>query len=158
LSMRNESMGARESLQRLLDRKQQEIGDLEARTREAKVYVQALQDAMKTLPRESSQSSPAESLRPTSIGAKTRQFILGSGKPLHINEILKLLGRETDKNNRVSVSGTLAAFVRKGEIFTRPAPNTFGLVEMNGVNSQGAQPEPPIHDGIGELPDTFGSN
>jgi hypothetical protein len=113
---------------------------------------------MKTLPRESSQSSPAESLRPTSIGAKTRQFILGSGKPLHINEILKLLGRETDKNNRVSVSGTLAAFVRKGEIFTRPAPNTFGLVEMNGVNSQGAQPEPPIHDGIGELPDTFGSN
>jgi hypothetical protein len=32
--------------------------------------------------------------------------------------------------NRSALSGSIAAYVRKGEIFTRPAPNTFGLLEL----------------------------
>ena len=53
-----------------------------------------------------------------------------SGKPLHISDLLVALGKETDHDNRAALSGSLSAYVRKHEIFTRPAPNTFGLVEF----------------------------
>lgn len=142
-------MGARDNLQRLVDRKQQELAELEAQSREAKVYIQALLDAMKSLPRESFHASPADALRPETIGYRARKFILEAGKPLHVNDILSKLARPVDKANRVSVSGTLSAFVRNGEIFTRPAPNTFGLAEM-GFN--GTTPNADEDD----LPEDFG--
>ena len=94
-------MGAREGLQRLIDKKEAEIADLEIRVREGKAYIQALQDSMKILPRDAGGEQPE--LRPESALAKTRDFIKNSGKPLHIIEILKLLGKPTDKKNRVSM-------------------------------------------------------
>ncbi len=145
-------MGARDNLQRLIDRKQQEVEGLEASLREARVYLQAIQDAMKSLPKEQSGVSTGDvSLRPGTIVYKTRELLRQSGKPLHITELLKLLGRPIDKNNRVAVAGTLAAYVRDGNIFTRPAPNTFGLVDMNGSQSNNESPE--VED---DLPETFG--
>lgn len=48
---------------------------------------------------------------------------------MHVNDILTRIGKAPDKASRVSVAGTLASYVRSGQIFTRPAPNTFGLVE-----------------------------
>jgi hypothetical protein len=49
------------------------------------------------------------------------------------------------KNSKTSLSGSLASYVREHKIFTRPAPNTFGLVEFAEV----AIKEPP--EGFGEL-------
>jgi hypothetical protein len=49
---------------------------------------------------------------------------------MQINEILRAIGRTADKKNRLSLSGSLAHYVRAEEIFTRPAPNTFGLIEL----------------------------
>ena len=120
-------MNARDQFQKLLDRKQQEIKDLEIQIEKAKAYVQALQDSMKFLPRENGQAQVL--LRPGSALAKAQDILRKAGKPLHISEILKALNEKADK--RVSLSGSLSAYVRNGQIFTRPAPNTFGLIETN---------------------------
>jgi len=120
-------MNTRAQFQRLLDRKQQEINDLEVQIEKAKAYMQAIQDSIKFLPKENGQSQVL--LRPGSALAKAQDILRKAGKPLHISEILKALNEKPDK--RVSLSGSLSAYVRNGQIFTRPAPNTFGLIEMN---------------------------
>ena len=45
-------MGLRENFQKLIERKQAEIRELEVRIREAQSYLQALQDSAKLLPKE----------------------------------------------------------------------------------------------------------
>jgi len=144
-------MGIRDSFQKLIDKKSQEIRELELKLREANAYIQALQDSMKLLPRESNGSIGDEvELRPGTALAKTRDILKSAGKPLHISELLKLQGRPIDKKNRVSLIGTLAGYVRAGKIFTRTAPNTFGLMEFgqSTVESESEQVE---------LPSKFGS-
>ena len=140
-------MGARDNLQRLIDRKQQEIEELESHLGEARVYVQALQDAIRALPKENLLGSSEASLRPGTIVYRVREMLKASGKPMHISEILKELGRPVDKDNRVSVAGTLSAYVRDGQIFSRPAPNTYGLID--------GMPAAPLL--TEELPDSFGT-
>jgi hypothetical protein len=139
-------MSFRDELQKKLDRKQQEVADLERayqiQIASSRAYIQALQDILKTLPREGDGVKPQDVLRPNSAVARAREAILAVGKPLHINEILHALGRPIDHGNKVSVSGSLAMYVRKGEIFTRPAPNTFGLIEK-GHDVSALAEEPP---------------
>src|SRR5271165_3113178 len=45
-------MGARENLQRLADKKQQEIEGLQAELDRAKIYLQAIMDSIRVLPKE----------------------------------------------------------------------------------------------------------
>jgi hypothetical protein len=124
-------MGARENLQKLLVKKQQEIDDLEASLRDARIYVQAVQDSMRLLPKDRiDNNDAAKELRPGTMVAQAREAILSAGRPLALNELLQSIGRPIDKNNRLSLSGSLSGYVRKGDVFTRPAPNTFGLREM----------------------------
>lgn len=54
-----------------------------------------------------------------------------SGHALHIEELVKAIGKEPTRDNRVSLSGSLNSYVKKCQIFTKPAPNTFGLLEGN---------------------------
>jgi len=127
-------MGARETLQRLADRKMQEIADLEQQIALARSYLQALQDSMKALPRETANQANGDDatsdLRPGTLLARTRDAIQKHGKPMHITEILQVLGVENTKNARVSLVGSLGAYVRKGQVFSRPGPNIFGLIGM----------------------------
>jgi hypothetical protein len=140
-------MNIREQFQRLVDRKQQEIRDLELELEKAKTYLQALQDSMKLLPRDANGTSEA-SLRPDTALAKTRDVLRKNGKPMHINDLLKALGSPADSKHKLSLGGSLANYVRKGQIFTRPAPNTFGLLEMNEKEDSPAE---------NQIPDDFGS-
>lgn len=142
-------MGLRDNFQKLIDRKQQEIDALEIQLREAKAYVQALQDSMKLLPRETNgiTQDTEHTLRPGSTLAKTRDVLKSAGKPMPIGEILKALGRPQDTKHRVSLAGTLAGYAKKGRIFTKTAPNTFGLIEFGGT-------EETLED---DLPEEFGS-
>jgi hypothetical protein len=71
-------------------------------------------------------------------------FLRKAGKPLHITDILKGIGKTTSKKDRVSLSGSLGWYVRRNEIFTRPAPNTFGLKEMEDISKE----EPPDDFGL----------
>lgn len=137
-------MGAREDVERRITKKQQEITELELQLRDARSYLQALQDALKLIPHDLlGQSTSSATLRAGSALSKTRDVIQKAGKPMHITDILKAIGKPVDKKNRVSLASGLAAYVRRNEIFTRPAPNTYGLVEAEGTDN-------------GELPDTFG--
>jgi hypothetical protein len=115
-----------------LKKKEQEIEGLEERLRAARVYLQALHDILKLLDDEVMPQAPGSSktgLRAGSGVDQARQIILKSGAPVHISALAAGIGQDT-KEGRVSLGSSLAAYVRKGEIFTRPAPNTFGLVEL----------------------------
>jgi hypothetical protein len=146
-------MGARENLQKLADRKAQEITDLERQIDMARAYLQAIQDAIRSLPKEPQANVVSEErsteLRTGSLLAKARDAIATKGAPMHVAEILIAIGQENTKNNRVSLVGSLGAYVRKGAVFTRPAPNTFGLVGMKSPETEVDQPT--------LLPETFGN-
>ena len=140
-------MTVRDQFQKLLERKHQEIHDLEMKLEKAKTYAQAIQDSMSLLPKDTSLAEDEQTLRPGTALSKTREILKSSGKPMHITEILKALNQPIDKKHRLSLSGSLSTYVRKSVIFNRPAPNTFGLIEMNTLTDEGAV----------ELPDDFGS-
>jgi hypothetical protein len=137
-------MAFREELQKRLEKKRAEIVTLEGKLREATVYAQALQDTLRLLPEDESVQSddtaPSAALREGSNIAKAREAIQRAGRPLHIMELLKAIGRPTDKENRAALSGSIGAYVRKGEFFTRPGPNVFGLIGMQ--NGSVTQPGP----------------
>lgn len=145
-------MGARESLQRLLDRKTQEIQELELQIQLARAYQQAIQDSIKALPREATsqiggeEGIPSE-IRPGTLLARARDAIQKHGAPMHISEILAAIGVENTKKSRVSLVGSLGAYVRKGQVFTRPMPNTFGIIGMNEAKVETREKS---------LPDAFG--
>jgi hypothetical protein len=143
-------MGLRGEWQKKIDKKLQEIAALELQVRDAKVYVQALEDMMRYLPRDEVGSSSVDSaLRPGTAISKARDAIMRAGRPLHITEILAAIGRPADKANRAAIGGSIAAYVRRSEVFTRPEPNTFGLLDMNG--------KPGVPNGVTVPPD-FGKD
>jgi hypothetical protein len=143
-------MGARESLQKLIDRKLAEIDRLEAQLRDARVYVQAVQDSFKLLPREENDAISSKELRPGSALAQVQEFLRREGTPQHISAILEFLGKPVDKQNRVSLSGSLGGYARDRRIFTKAGPNTFGLIEFNAKTEKEEEPDLP------ELPEDFG--
>lgn len=144
-----QKMGVRENFQKLIGKKEQEVAELELRIRETRAYIQALEDSMKLLPRDMNVEID-HTLRPDSALAKARDAIRGAGSPLPISDILKALGKPPDKKNRVSLAGTLSNYARKGKVFTKTAPNTFGLVEF-------ARTAPAATSSDSELPEEFGS-
>jgi hypothetical protein len=147
-------MSERRKVEERIRRKEQEIQHLEAQVREAKVYIQALQDVLKIFPKDSGGgASAAAELRAGSAVAQAREVILLESNPLHITDILQRLGRNVTKGARVSLASSLAAYVRKGEIFTRTAPNTFGLIELGHIPAERADTPP---DEFGEIEESAG--
>jgi hypothetical protein len=132
------AMNERKKIENLIKKKELETISLEEQVKGAKVYIQALQDVLKMLPK------PSESivLRPGSEVARAREIILSKGQPVHIAALLEALEKEPTRENRASLTSSLAAYVRRRQVFTRPAPNTFGLIELGHVNTED-MPEPP---------------
>lgn len=136
-------MGIKDKLEDRIKRKEQEIVEFQAKIREAQAYIQALQDATKLLPREEARSGKTETmLRPGGSAQKAFTALKEAGGPLHIKDILKAIGLLNNKNNRISLGGTLARYARNNDIFKRTAPNTFALIE-------GGDEEPPENFGAG---------
>jgi len=138
-------MGIREDIQKRIEKKQQELAERDVayniERASTLAYIQGMLDTLKSLPKEAGQARPAQHvLRPGSTVAQARDAIQKAGKPLHVNDILRSIGRPVDKDNRTSIGGSISNYVRKGEIFIRTAPNTFGLVGMEVA----AAVEPPI--------------
>lgn len=108
---------------------QGQLQELEALLREAKAYIQALEDLKKSLPAEGGgEVSIEKMIRPGTELDKVREILRKAGKPMHISQLLQALGKPLSKNSRASLTGSIGAHVRKNQIFTRPAPNTFGLI------------------------------
>ena len=145
-------MDDRQKIHDRIRKKEQEVQALEDRLRTARTYIQALQDVLKLLDGEKPQDAPAvgatESvLRPGSSVHKARMAILTAAAPMHINSLTEAIGADTSREGRISLASSLAAYVRKGEIFTRPAPNTFGLVELGHKTIPDEDDGPPANFG-----------
>ncbi len=140
-------MNLRRKLTREIEKQEVKISQMRSDLVAAEAYLKAQQDVLKLLPREPHQRE-AHQLRVNSDLAKAREIIAEEGKPIHVSELLKRLGKELTRDSRASLSASIGAYVRRNEIFTRPAPNTFGLVVFNGA--QEADPEPPEGFGIDE--------
>jgi hypothetical protein len=150
------TMAGRNKIEERILKKEQEIQELEMKIREARAYVQALQDVAKLLPRGPETEKSADAvLRPGSAIADARSAILKAGKPMHIIDLLRAMGREVNRKNKIGVSGSIAAYVRRGEIFTRPKPNTFGLIELAQTNGKYEKSDTAASK-MDEPPDDFG--
>jgi hypothetical protein len=143
-------MGIRDEIERRIDRKRSEITELQTKIRDAEIYVEALEDTLKLLPREANGQEASSELRTGSRVAKARDYLRRVGGPQHVMEILSGIGEAPTAANRAALSGSLGAYVRKGEIFTRPSPNVFGLVEF-GSSIQVGPSEPPEDFGRDEV-------
>ena len=135
-------MGLRDEIQKRADRKRSEISDLQAKIRDAETYIQALEDTIRLLPRDTVGQETATDLRVGSRVAKARDFLRRAGVPQQVMAILQGVCEEASTANRAALSGSLSAYVRKGEIFTRPSPNVFGLVEFSATATQKSGPPP----------------
>lgn len=135
-------MGLRDEIQKRVDRKRSEIMDLQAKIRDAETYIQALEDTIKLLPRDAVGQETSTDLRVGSRVAKARDFLRLIGVPQQVMAILQGIGEEASTANRAALSGSLGAYVRKGEVFTRPSPNVFGLVEFSATATQKSGPPP----------------
>jgi hypothetical protein len=135
----------RRKLESKVAEQRKRIAEMELRLAEAKAYLEGLQDSLKLLPPEGSRASVA-TLREGSELAKAREILRKEGKALHVDELLKRLGKELNRNNKGALGGSLGSYVRKGVIFTKPAPNTFGLTEFETASA------------VEVPPDDFGTN
>ena len=143
-------MSERSVILEKLQKKEAEIQSLEEKLRTARIYVQALNDVLNVFPRAPADQTIDSVLRPGSSVALVREVIIRARKPVHISDLLGALGKGVTKEGRASLASSLAAYVRRGEIFTRPAPNTFGLVELGHTpDAIPAVAEPPA--GFGQL-------
>lgn len=143
-------MAARDEIQKRIEKKKAEIAELEASVRDARIYVQALEEAVRLLPRDSSSEVDAEvTLRAGSNVSKAMEALRTAGRPMHITDLLKAIGKDVDRDHRSALSGSLSSYVRQGKVFTRPEPNVFGLLEFTNNHTAGRK-EPPAEFGLDE--------
>jgi hypothetical protein len=143
-------MSERKKIQDRLRKKEQEIVALEEKIKAAKIYVQALRDILKMLGSDifdEPEAGAEATLRSGSAVDQARRVILDKGIPVHIDDILAALGKDATREAKASLTSSIAAYVRRDEIFTRPAPNTFGLVELGHTSSEDIGNEPPANFG-----------
>ena len=152
-------MGYKQELEKRIEKKKQEISDLHKQAEMAEHYLQDLIDSYRLIPRDERLESPTSSLlRAGSDVAKARDVLRTEGLPLHIKELVKRMGKEPTKAHTTSLSGSLGAYVRKGEIFTRPLPNKFGLKEFGDVKGQEEGLPLPVGENDEETFEDFGDD
>ena len=144
-------------IERKIKRKESEIESLQRKLGAARVYLQALKDVLRAVDNTTDDNDDGggtgeSHLRKGSAVAQARDVILERGVPVHIDELLQRIGKEPTRENKASLAGSLSAYVRRGEVFTRPAPATFGLVELQHVEQEEQTTEPPSNFGGESLP------
>lgn len=125
-------------IQNMIRAKEMEIQQLEHRLTEARGYVRGLQELIGVDPGND-----------RSMVQQARDIILAKGRPAHITELLRAMGRPVTRETRVSLTGALAAYVRRGDTFAKAGPNTFTLVELKRTRKP-TKTEPPAD--FGEMP------
>jgi hypothetical protein len=136
-------MDHREELQKRIEKKRRDLEKLEAEVRDGRAYLRALEDTFRLLEGDGDEENTAASLRPGSDIARSETIIRTAGRPLHITDILKALGKPPDKRNKESLSSSLYSYAKKGQVFAKFGPNIFGLAEMPKLKEQAGNGEPP---------------
>lgn len=137
-------MSAQREIEKKIRQKEEEIRELEQRLYQARAYADAMRESLRLITK-ASDLSMSDTIRAGSLVDQARAFLKRTGKAVHVDKILQGIGKENTKQNKVALSGSLGHYTRQGIIFTRPAPNTFGLKEF----------EDQLPD---DLPEDFGKN
>lgn len=147
-------MSERSKIEERIQRKQAEIVALEDKLKAAKVYIGALRDVLKIMEpdRDKAPTQSDAKLKSGSSVDQARAIILERGEPVHVDDLLRSMGKEANAANRASLVGSIAAYVRREEIFSRPAPNTFGLIELNHAETEPDELESEPPSGFGRAP------
>ena len=136
-------MREQKAIEDQLRRKEAEIVALEGKIKEAKVYAKALRDVLKIVSRNEPEDAAETKLRKGSLVDQTRELILERGEPVHLDEILRDMGRDVTRDAKASLNSSLAAYVRNSEIFVRTAPATYGLIELSHTEEEEEEVLPP---------------
>lgn len=121
-------MGVREKFEKKIREKQEEIDELERKLNEARVYIQAMQDSIKLLPKDENGAAEKPTFRHGSITQKTYEILKNAGKPLHFKEILAALGMEVNRQSLSTLRGSIGAYIRDEKIFFSSSPGMVGLI------------------------------
>jgi len=70
--------------------------------------MQAIEDMMKHIPKDKDSEKGMTSVRLGSTADQAFQVLCAEGKPLHIGDILRKMGREVSQQSRQALSGQLA--------------------------------------------------
>jgi hypothetical protein len=142
-------LSSRRQIEKLIEKSEDEIISWQVAIDFKKSYIQGLRDTLKYLPKDTDDSAQAQ-LRPGTDLAKAYEALRLEGKPLHVLELLKRIGKEPTNKNRVSLSGSIGLYVRRKQFFARPAPNTFAAIADGSERNDAPSDEPPDDFGIEE--------
>lgn len=124
------------ALEREIRRVKEKLGDIDDRLQTLQHersgiehHLAGLETALKILGKPII-SLKAQELRPDSEIARVRDILTSSPIPMHIDEILKILGNET-KEKKVSLVGSINSYVKNNRIFIKVAPNTFTVLRKD---------------------------
>lgn len=136
MSLQNKLEGLRSKKVAELDEIYAQIAELEGRAREAQSYLQALQDSIRLLLKNEGNGSSKEArIKPGSNPDKVYALLKKAGHPLHIKTIVEGIGLQYSKMTRSTINSALIPYLKKGQVFTRPEPGTYGLVEWEASQS-----------------------
>lgn len=108
----------------------EKIQQLKADTLAAEAELKGMKEILKFLPKEGDKALKT-TLRVGSLAEKAYKALSKNKTSMHVSDLLLAIHRANNKKNRLSLSSVLAQYVRKVEIFSRPAPNTFGLMSWD---------------------------
>lgn len=146
-------MSDRKVIEDRIRRKLNEISSLEEKLKAARVYVKALRDVLAIVSNDDLDEQGETKLRKGSLVDQAREIILERDQPVHIDDLLRAMGKEVNRDAKGSLNGSLAAYVRNGEIFVRTAPATYGLIELSHAADDEDDEAPPP--GFGSKPVSF---
>lgn len=136
-------MDVRKKLEREIEKQQRKLQELRNQIIAEEAYLKAQMDMLKFIPRSDEFGDAA--MRAGGDPARVHEILEEEGTPMHLKDLLLRLEREDTKDARAALAGTLGWYVRKDEVFTRPAPSTFGLKSFAATFAT-------------EPPDDFGSD
>jgi hypothetical protein len=141
-------MAVREDIEKRIEREKQKISDLQKQIERCNAFILGMQEALKFIPKTGEKITKEYYFR-SGDTKQAYEVLKQSAKPLSINEILSLIGKEPTKQNKASLSSSLHRAVKKSGLIKKVASNMFTITE-NEVNKE---VEEPI-----DLPDGFGKD
>lgn len=133
----------RKELEKRIRKQQAEIADFDKGITElqikkvaAQAVLKELDSLLKSLPKEDDEPVKEKQLRKGTDVYEAREVLRIWKQPLYIDKIITYMNQEATNDRRRSLASQIAAYVRDNQIFTRPAPNTFGLKEFENQNTQ----------------------
>ena len=145
-------MALKDDLSRRVGKKRQEIAALEQQIMAAKAYLQAMDEALRLAERTNSPTATrrrASGLRSGSMPANAYPVLKQAGHPMYLVALLDAMKVPLTAKNKRTLASSLSAYARKKDVFTRPRPNTFGLIEFKENAGGGSSLDEPIKEPSG---------